>query len=243
MWERGRGEGATLNAFLYQSSFSEKATNTPCPKVCRKNSFMLNLFVMIRNFFLLWVGFWIPLASGWYQISRPKIDSPGSGDAVQGVVSVMGTSDVVGFQRMETAFAYGNKADTWFLIEQSEAPVRDGTLAMWDTTTIADGMYLLRVRVQTVDGQTVDVIIRDLRVRNYTPVETNTPPPQAMTTEPETAAPVSTTMPSPTPLAANPASVTVDRLGFSAVEGVMFVGIGFFIVGIYNAMRRKKPRR
>ena len=52
---------------------------------------MLNLFVMVRNFFLLMLGFWLPFLTGSFQISRPKIDSPQSGDALQGVVEIIGT--------------------------------------------------------------------------------------------------------------------------------------------------------
>ncbi|MCD4673460.1 MAG: hypothetical protein K8R77_12420 [Anaerolineaceae bacterium] len=205
---------------------------------------MLNLLVMVRNFFLLMLGFWLPFLTGSFQISRPKVDSPQAGEALQGVVSVTGTTDIVGFQNAEVAFAYGNdSAGTWFLITQSDQPVRDGTLASWDTTTIADGTYLLRVRVNTDDGESVDVEIKDLRVRNYTPIETSTPRPEEQTAEPQIVLPEATALPTPTSLPANPASVTMTRLGFSVVEGIFFVFIVFIVVGIYSAARRKRPRR
>jgi hypothetical protein len=205
---------------------------------------MLNLFVMVRHYLLLMLGFWLPFLTGNYQISRPKVDSPLPGEALQGVVSITGTSDVVGFKNVEVAFAYGtDSGGTWFLIAQTDQPLRDGTLAVWDTTTIADGTYLLRVRVNTMDGETVDVIIKDLRVRNYTPVETSTPQPQEQTAEPQVFVPAATALPTPTPLPANPASVTMTRLTFSMVEGLVFVLIVFLIVGVYRAARRKRPRR
>ena len=94
-------------------------------------------------------------------------------------------SEIVGFQSAEVAFAYGKDNSTWFLITGSDQPVRDGVLASWDTTTIADGTYLLRVRVNTSDGEVVEVEAKDLRVRNYTPIETSTPRPEEQTAEAE----------------------------------------------------------
>ncbi len=204
---------------------------------------MLNLFVMVRNFFFLMLGFWLPFLTGSFQISRPKIDSPQNGDALQGVVEIIGTSEIVGFQSAEVAFAYGTNSSTWFLITSSEQPVRDGVLASWDTTTIADGAYLLRVRVHTSDGDVVDVEAKDLRVRNYTPIETSTPRPEEQTAEPQVILPEATSLPTPTDLPENPASVTMTKFTFSLVEGAAFVLIVFFVIGIYSAARRKRPHR
>jgi len=189
------------------------------------------------------LGFWLPFLTGSFQISRPKIDSPQNGDALQGVVEIIGTSEIVGFQSAEVAFAYGTNSSTWFLITSSEQPVRDGVLASWDTTTIADGAYLLRVRVHTSDGDVVDVEAKDLRVRNYTPIETSTPRPEEQTAEPQVILPEATSLPTPTDLPENPASVTMTKFTFSLVEGAAFVLIVFFVIGIYSAARRKRPHR
>jgi hypothetical protein len=205
---------------------------------------MLNLLVMVRNYFFLFLGLVMPIWSVFFQFSRPKIDSPQAGEALQGAVTITGTTDVVGFSSMEVSFSYGTGSDgTWFLIAQSDQPVRDGILATWDTSSIADGIYQLRVWVDTVDGETVEMVVKDLRVRNYTPVETNTPPPEKYTAEPQAVAPVSTAIPTPTLLPPNPASVTMTRLGFSIVQGMVFVLVAFMIIGIYGASRRKRPRR
>lgn len=204
---------------------------------------MLNLLVMVRHYFLLMLGFWLPFLTGSFQISRPKIDSPQNGEALQGVVEIIGTTDIVGFQSAEVAFAYGKDRSTWFLIPGNGQPVRDGVLASWDTTTIADGTYLLRVRVLTTDGEVVDVEAKDLRVRNYTPIETSTPRPEEQTAEPQFDMPTSTPQPTPTALPQNPASVTMTKLTFSLVEGAAFVFVVFIIIGIYSAARRKRPRR
>jgi hypothetical protein len=162
---------------------------------------MLNLLVMVRHYFFLMLGFWLPFLTGSFQISRPKLDSPQDGEALQGVVEIIGTTDIVGFQSAEVAFAYGADSSTWFLITGSEQAVRDDVLASWDTTTIADGTYLLRVRVYTTDGEVVDVEARDLRIRNYSPIETSTPRPEEETTlEPQFVQPTATPLPTPTAL-------------------------------------------
>jgi hypothetical protein len=218
-------------------------SSIPYLKICSFVSFMLNLLVMVRNFFFLMLGFWLPFLTGSFQISRPKIDSPQNGEALQGVVEIIGTSDIVGYQNAEVAFAYGQDSSTWFLITGSDQPVRDGVLASWDTTTIADGKYLLRVRVNTTDGEVVDVEVKDLRVRNYTPIETSTPRPEEQTAEPQVILPEATALPTPTNLPDNPASVTMTKLSFSLVEGAAFVFIVFIVIGIYSAARRKLPRR
>jgi len=204
---------------------------------------MLNLLVMVRHYLLLMLGFWLPFLTGSFQISRPKIDSPQNGEDLQGVVEIIGTTDIVGFQSAEVAFAYGKDSSTWFPIPGNGQLVRDGVLASWDTTTIADGTYLLRVRVLTTDGEVVDVEAKDLRVRNYTPIETSTPRPEEQTAEPQFDMPTSTPQPTPTALPQNPASVTMTKLTFSLVEGAAFVFVVFIIIGIYSAARRKRPRR
>ena len=61
------------------------------------------------------------------------------------------------------------------MITNLNKPVENKRLADWDTTAIADGTYQLRLRVMLNDGNTLETIVPDLRVRNYTAVETSTP--------------------------------------------------------------------
>jgi hypothetical protein len=77
---------------------------------------------------------------------------------------------------MEVSFAYGSDAGrTWFLIQESQQPVSGGALATWDTTTLTDGDYDLRLLVSLKDGTQQQVVVKGLRVRNYTPVEASSP--------------------------------------------------------------------
>ena len=88
----------------------------------------------------------------------------------------------------------------WFLIQYSYEPVENGTLAVWDTSTIADGNYHLRIKVLLTDGRTRETIVSQLRVRNYTAVETSTPQVDLSIEEQATVTPTAVENPSlPTP--------------------------------------------
>jgi hypothetical protein len=82
------------------------------------------------------------------------------------VVEIFGTSGLEGFRAAEISFAYQNDPTaTWFLIQQTSQPVVDGLLARWDTSTITDGQYRLRLQVFFQDGQVMEQVIGGLRVR------------------------------------------------------------------------------
>lgn len=172
------------------------------------------------------------------------ITAPLPGEALQGQVLITGTAAGEDFERYELAFAYQNSpSDTWFLIAQSDEALTDGLLATWDTSTITDGKYRLKLMVYRTGGVTDEVLLVNMRVRNYTPVETSTPRPPA-TLEPglatATGAPAGDYVPGagePTALPENPAAVDNARL----VNGLMWgglVALGLFVVlGIYVGLR------
>lgn len=115
--------------------------------------------------------------------SSISIVSPEDGEAVQGNVPIIGTTDIEGFEQSVVAFAYDdNPLGTWFLISTSDTPINNAEMAQWDTTQISDGFYQLRVMVRRSDGTSVEQRVKNLRVRNYTPIETNTPEPATATT-------------------------------------------------------------
>jgi hypothetical protein len=172
---------------------------------------------------------------------QPVVIKPRAGEVLQGTLTVTGSSDVAGFLSAEITFAYsGDTTGTWFLIAEGSQPVEDGTLATWDTTTIADGDYVLRLRVTLTDGSYLDATVPDLRVRNYTPVETITP---ASTAPQATLAPISTPTatpyPTPTPLPPNPAELTSTNVWKSIGYGGLGTILLFIILGIYLWLRRK----
>lgn len=181
---------------------------------------------------------------------KPGILAPGPGEALQGLVTLTGTTDVPGFVRIELAFAYqSDTTGTWFLLQQSDTRIKDGTLATWDTTTITDGTYRLRMRVFLQDGQVLEDTIDGLRVRNYTTVETSTPEPDTQPTGRATSTPTATPRPdfqpavvAATPLPTNPVQVTAQHLQSSILRGVLAVLgaalLGLVYIGIRAIVRR-----
>jgi len=182
-----------------------------------------------------------------FQVSEhPRVESPQPGDVLKGKVSIKGSTDVLDFQSAEVSFRYeDDPGNTWYLIQQSSEAVRDGTLAVWDTTTITDGIYRLRVSVSLSDNRTAEVDIPNLRVRNYSPVETSTPSPSINVVQQPVEIKSTATVasyPTPTNLPDNPAQVTSVRLIFSLVQGATFTVILFVLLGIYLGLRAIRRR-
>lgn len=177
-----------------------------------------------------------------------KISAPYPGQALQGSVSIQGETNVAGFSRGELSFSYTNDpTDTWFLIQELETPAR-GELYRWDTTTISDGDYNLRLLVTLNDGRQSTVIISGLRVRNYTPIETETPAARQNLTQ---SAGYQTT-PSPlakvarstsTALPANPLSLSqkgfYDIFSQGAMAGLVIV----IVITLIGAVKNSKKNR
>jgi hypothetical protein len=104
--------------------------------------------------------------------------SPAPGQALQGRVAVTGRLPADGFRSAELTFTYDqDPRQTWFLLAQLSEPA-EGELAEWDTTVLTDGEYVLRLLVEMEDGEQIEATtIPGLRLRNYSPVETDTPAP------------------------------------------------------------------
>jgi hypothetical protein len=190
--------------------------------------------------------------------AQPQINTPVGGDAVQGQVSISGSSGIPGFFYYELFFAYtGDTTGTWFLIEESFNPVQEGLLAAWDTFAITDGIYDLRLLITLVDGSQMQTIVRGVRVRNYSQIETNTPTPSLTPTnaptidqtlafapsETPTPTPIPTGTPLPstvTPLPRNPAEIIPQQIGDSLLRGVAGTLAAFLLLGLYASLRRRR---
>lgn len=177
-----------------------------------------------------------------FQEPQVEIDAPLEGDALQGVVSIVGATDLPGFRAVEIAFAYqADPTGTWFLIQQGLKAVHRDVLTTWDTTTITDGEYRLRVRVMLDDGKAQEVIVSGLRVRNYTPVEASTPEARANQALP-TATPTPWQDFQVTPRAIKPDPTNPVELRESDLRSSVFTGVGavlaaLLIAGIYLGIR------
>ncbi len=178
-----------------------------------------------------------------------QIISPQPGQALQGNFPVVVDTTVQKFQSVELTFAYANNpTESWFLIYQGIQPISNGPLVAWDTSLITDGDYDLRLVVTFLDGSRQTVEVKGVRVRNYTPVETDTPQPAVPTPLPvlaDTLIPTITPTftpalprPSETPLPPNPAVLSQADIWLQAGEGALAI-FGLFALGsLYYALRR-----
>jgi hypothetical protein len=177
------------------------------------------------------------------------ITFPQAGQVVQGVLTITGTSDVPAFAYAEIAFAYSaDPTATWFLIATIDHPVSQGTLASWDTTSLTDGEYDLRLRVYLQDGTYLETIVPGLHVQNdiLTPTATSTPVPTPTEEFPVLIFPsppprtggvatVPPAFPTPVPLPTNPAVLPATRLSAAFGQGAL---ISFALILIFVLLLR-----
>lgn len=178
------------------------------------------------------------------------IYAPQSGQVVQGQVPVDVGIEAEGYSKIELQFAYSKQDNAnWFLIAESEQIPFDGILTLWDTTAITDGEYDLRLVAKGEGKESIIFLVQELRVRNYSPIETETPTPILTTTplsEGRGTLQVSPTVtdlpPTITPFPTNPAIFTFVEFGDSASLGggitvVVFIALGLYIV-LRNSFKR-----
>jgi len=192
---------------------------------------MHRLFLFVTLVFLgLIPTFWVHAQD--QNPNQAEITSPTAGDALRGVAVIRGNTDLDDFTSWELTFGYANDTTgTWFFLAEGDEPFQDETLTQWDTTTITDGTYNLRLTIYLSEGRRDHFIVRDLRVRNYTPIETITPTP-TLTHTPNTVTPLPSLTPTltrvptetaipatPTPLPTNPVEISNRDLNNSLLRG------------------------
>ena len=176
------------------------------------------------------------------------ITSPMPDELLRGQVTITGKVDPPSFLSAQLDFAYlSNPTDTWFNIQTFSQPMADSTLAVWDTTTITDGDYVLRLRVTLEDGTFQDVTV-PIKIGNDV-LPSPTPEPTA-TPEPETiliptpfllaASPTPTDLPrpTPTPLPTNPVSLGQNQIYASLGRGALVILGLFALAGLIVRARR-----
>jgi len=201
---------------------------------------MLNLPIAMFKHLLIPLVFFLAQAVG------ISIASPQPGDVLRGQVEIVGNMNVPSFASAELAFSYAsNPADSWFTIQTFSQPVQEPVIAVWDTTALTDGDYILHLRVLLQDGSSQDVVVSDLKIRNDVPLPTVSPtttlPAQfstslpAPTIQPVTALP---TFPSPTSLPANPASVTSTSIYSNFGRGALITLVLFAFFSLILRLRK-----
>lgn len=208
----------------------------------------------MRSYFIFWLALFgclsIAAATPAASSSSLAITSPKSGEALQGVVSIVGTSSIPGFSSADLYFTYSSsQTSNWFLIQESTTPVTHAELASWDTTTLTDGTYDLKLVVNLTDSSYQEVLVKQVRIRNYTPIETSTPTLQSsqiVVESPPSFSPtaekilVTKVLQTPTNLPDNPAELTQNDL----LTGLKTAGLlvaGLFLLGLlyFGWIRRK----
>ncbi|HWQ04270.1 MAG TPA: hypothetical protein VN452_02830 [Longilinea sp.] len=191
-------------------------------------------------FFSAWFGLLLQNATG------PRLDQPLPGQPLQGVVSIAGSTQLDGFASAQIEFRFeDNPAQTWFLIQENIPAIENDVLASWDTTTITDGTYRLRLSVKMTDGSTLTAEVAGVRVRNYSLIETITPaffPEETIQASPSPSLAPVTAVITPTPQPPNPVTVTSINLRTSAGRGLLVVLGLFLLFGIYFGLSRLRRR-
>jgi hypothetical protein len=177
------------------------------------------------------------------------ITSPAAGDAVGGEVTITGTTDILGFASAQVDFAYASDpTGTWFALGTSSQPEIDSPLAVWDTSLITDGDYVLRLRVNLADGTFEETTVQ-IKVQNDAPILTPTPlvtstPDQVDVQRPTpflmaaSPTPTLTPRPSPTPLPTNAVSLNQRTIYTSLGRGALVILGLFFLAGLILRYRR-----
>lgn len=126
----------------------------------------------------------LPADKAFAQDPVAEILSPRTGESIRGAVTILGTASAPNFQRYKVEYA-SQQTDTvnWFLIGEVTQQVTNGPLAQWDTSTVDDGLYQIRLRLIQRDGAVVQTVVTGLIVQNNVP----TPLPVATLSTAETA--------------------------------------------------------
>lgn len=176
-------------------------------------------------------------------IAQPEQDA-----AVRGVVQLIGSAVHPQFQRYEIYYApWPVPSDqAWIFIGDAHFQQQPlGLLGTWDSRSVQDGAYALRVRVVKQDGNYNDSDPRRVLVANTrplptaTPAETEAPSPEptALPTELpatativvevpaiETPTPIATAEPEPTPTPSLASGEVEGSTALSEVEGILSPG-------------------
>jgi len=176
------------------------------------------------------------------------ISSPEDGAVLSGAIDVRGTAVSSSFLSAQLAFSYADsESDTWFEITELGAPVDNSILARWDTLTVSDGPYRLRLRLNGLDGTIRDAVLT-VQIRNYTVASlatvaaTQTAQPVLKVETPAVivASPTraSIALSTPTPLPANPAMLTQAQVLAGFLRGGFAVVALFLLAGTIVLRRR-----
>lgn len=208
---------------------------------------MLNFLVRLMKRYLALLPL-LFLLLAMQDIPAVAITSPKPGDILRGPVNIIGTTSIINFVSAQLEFSYASDpTGTWFPIQALSQPVFDSSLHTWDTTTITDGSYILRLRVLLGDGTTQDVtvpvIVQNDAQPTATPAPTSTPEEETVSVPTPfllASSPTPTDLPraTPTPLPTNPVSLDQNTVFTSFGRGALVILGMFALAGLLLRIRR-----
>ena len=171
------------------------------------------------------------------------ITSPAAGEILHGEITIIGSTDIPNFFSAQLDFKYASDdGEGWFPLATLSQSALDSPLYLWNTASITDGDYILRLRVTLADGTFQEATV-PITIQNDSPITTPTP---AVTFTPESsigfqvptpfllaASPTPTDIPrpTPTPLPPNPASLTQSTILTSLGRGAIVI-LALFIFSL-----------
>ncbi|HAX71114.1 MAG TPA: hypothetical protein DCY14_15985 [Anaerolineae bacterium] len=188
-----------------------------------------------------------------FQDAPVALTAPQNGETLRGQVQIQGRMDTPNFASAELAFTFASNASdsggNWFIIQTFPQPTADFALTVWDTTSITDGDYTLRLRVFLQDGTFQDALVSDLKIRNDEPLPTATVPPtlqdfdfQPLNETPgapaQSTATPAISYPTSTPLPANPASLTTASILTIFWQSALFILVVFLFFSLILRLRK-----
>ncbi|MCC7190836.1 MAG: hypothetical protein IT312_19035 [Anaerolineales bacterium] len=168
------------------------------------------------------------------------IASPAADEVLRGEVTIVGSTDVPNFAAAQLDFKYASDAgENWFPLAALSQPALESPLFLWNTASVTDGKYILRLRVFLVGGTSQEATV-PITIQNDAPLQAPTP---SFTATPESSigvqiptpfllaaspTPTEVPRPMPTPLPPNPASLNQTEVLASLGRGALVI-LGLFI--------------
>jgi hypothetical protein len=131
-----------------------------------------------------------------------RITSPQPGAVVRDVVVITGSASHPSFSFYKVEFAVEPGANWSVIGDTHAAQVTDGALAQWDTRSVPDGSYSLRLTVVDQSGNYKEDVVRQVVVANagpaVSPTPSESPTPEGTLTPTPTVTPAGTPAPTVT---------------------------------------------
>jgi len=112
-------------------------------------------------------------ALGVTSVLEAKINSPLDGTVTQGALTISGVARGAGFSHYTLEYGAGALPTTWTTINTSTTQVYDGTLGVFDSSSLADGVYDVRLTAFNASSQAfvdrIQIVVHSVFILSPTP--------------------------------------------------------------------------